>query len=137
MSLYAIGDLHLHFQSELKAKNQIEDKIWQNHEAIFKENCNKVMTEDDTLVLVGDHSWGKNFAECEKDLEYICDLPGRKILLRGNHDMFWDAKKTDKLNEMFALEAYANSVIVCFFERKSQLLLKKIVAGSFRMLSIN
>lgn len=102
MSLYAIGDLHLHFQSELKAKNQIEDKIWQNHEAIFKENCNKVMTDDDTLVLVGDHSWGKNFSECEKDLEYICDLPGRKILLRGNHDMFWDANKTDKLNEMFA-----------------------------------
>ena len=102
MSLYAIGDLHLHFQSELKVKNQIEDKIWQNHEAIFKENCNKVMKDDDTLVLVGDHSWGKNLSECEKDFEYICDLPGRKILLRGNHDMFWDAKKTDKLNEMFA-----------------------------------
>ncbi|CBK74401.1 Predicted phosphohydrolase [Butyrivibrio fibrisolvens 16/4] len=114
MSLYAIGDLHLHFQSELKAKNQIEDKIWQNHEAIFKENCNNVMTDDDTLVLVGDHSWGKNLAECEKDLEYICDLPGRKILLRGNHDMFWDAKKTDKLNEMFAgkLEFLQNNYFV-------------------------
>ncbi len=114
MSLYAIGDLHLHFQSQLKAKNQIEDKVWQNHEVIFKDNCNRVMTENDTLVLVGDHSWGKNLLECEKDLKYISDLPGRKILLRGNHDMFWDAKKTDKLNEMFAgkLEFLQNNYYV-------------------------
>ena len=101
MSLFAIGDLHLHFESELKARNQIEDKIWQNHEVIFKDNCRKVMTDEDALVLVGDHSCGKNLNECQKDLEYIMDLPGRKILLRDNHDMFWDAKKTEQLNEMF------------------------------------
>lgn len=101
MSLFAIGDLHLHFQSELKARNQIEDKIWQNHEVIFRDNCLKAMKQEDTLVLVGDHSWGKNLEECQMDLEYIENLPGRKILLRGNHDMFWDAKKTNQLNEMF------------------------------------
>ena len=101
MSLYAIGDLHLHFQSELKARNQIEDKVWQNHEAIFMDNCRKVMTDEDTLVLVGDHSWGRNLDECKKDLEYIMSLPGRKILLRGNHDMFWDVNKTGQLNERF------------------------------------
>ena len=55
----------------------------------------------DTLVLVGDHSWGKNLAECELDLQYICNLPGRKILTRGNHDMFWDAKKTKQLNDRY------------------------------------
>lgn len=60
------------------------------------------MTDEDTLVLVGDHSWGRNLSECEQDLQYICDLPGRKILLRGNHDMFWNPKKTEKLNEQFA-----------------------------------
>ena len=101
MSLYTIGDLHLHFGSELKAKNQIEGKVWQNHEEIFRINCEKLIRPEDTLVLVGDHSWGKNLAEAEKDLEYICSLPGRKILLRGNHDMFWDAKKTSQLNALF------------------------------------
>ena len=55
----------------------------------------------DTLVLVGDHSWGKNLAECELDLQYICNLPGRKILTRGNHDMFWDAKKIKQLNDRY------------------------------------
>ncbi len=101
MSLYAIGDLHLHFQSELKARSQLKDRVWRNHEEKFRKNCEKMISGDDTLVLVGDHSWGKNLEQCEQDLEYIRDLPGRKILTRGNHDMFWDAKKTNRLNELF------------------------------------
>ncbi len=102
MSLYAIGDLHLHFQSVLKAPGQLHDRAWKNHEEKFRKNCAKLITPADTLVLVGDHSWGKNLDECGADLQYIMDLPGRKILTRGNHDMFWDAKKTKALNEKFA-----------------------------------
>ena len=102
MSLYAIGDLHLHFQSELKAPGQLTAPVWRDHEKIFKENCRHMIGPQDTLVLVGDHSWGKNWTECEMDYQYIMDLPGRKILTRGNHDMVWDAKKTAQLNEKFA-----------------------------------
>ncbi len=102
MALYAIGDLHLHFQSELKAQGQLKDRLWRDHEVKFKKACAQTLTDHDTLVLVGDHSWGKNLAECEQDFAYIMALPGRKILLRGNHDMFWDAKKTAALNEKFA-----------------------------------
>lgn len=102
MSLYAIGDLHLHFQSELKAPDQIHGKVWQDHERRFQENCARLLTDEDTLVLVGDHSWGRKLSQCETDLAYIESLPGRKILLRGNHDMFWEAKKTRQLNERFA-----------------------------------
>lgn len=101
MPLYAIGDLHLHYQSVLKAPGQLHGRVWKNHEEKFRKNCGNVITEDDTLILVGDHSWGKNLAECEQDLQYICDLPGRKILTRGNHDMFWDAKKTKQLNDLY------------------------------------
>ena len=101
MALYAIGDLHLHYQSELKAPAQLRDRVWKNHEEKFRKNCAKLITGEDTLILVGDHSWGKNLAQCEQDLEYICELPGRKILTRGNHDMFWDVKKTGLLNEMY------------------------------------
>ena len=102
MSLYAIGDLHLAFGSEIKAPMQLMSKVWIDHEKKFKENCARELTDADTLVLVGDHSWGRNLEECALDLEYIMALPGRKILLRGNHDMFWDAKKTAQLNERFA-----------------------------------
>lgn len=101
MSLYAIGDLHLHFQSELKHPAQLHDKVWKDHEVKFKRNCEKLITDEDTLVLVGDHSWGKKLAQCEEDLKYISDLPGKKILLRGNHDMFWDVKKTERLNDLY------------------------------------
>ena len=100
MSLYAIGDLHLHYQSLLKAPGQLTEKVWKNHEERFRKNCAHIR-DTDTLVLVGDHSWGRNLAECEKDLQYIIDLPGKKVLLRGNHDMFWDAKKTAALNRQF------------------------------------
>ena len=102
MSLYAIGDLHLHFQSELKAPGQLRDRVWKNHEQTFRKNCAGLIGGGDTLVLVGDHSWGKTLPECEEDLAYIAALPGRKILTRGNHDMFWDAKKTARLNELYA-----------------------------------
>ena len=102
MSLYTIGDLHLHFQSPLKAKAQMTDRVWKNHEEKFRKNCLSLLTEEDTLVLVGDHSWGRSLAECEEDLRYIAALPGRKILLRGNHDMFWDANKTEQLNALYA-----------------------------------
>jgi predicted phosphohydrolase len=101
MSLYAIGDLHLHYQSVLNAPGQLHDRVWKKHEEKFRKNCDKLVTNDNTLVLVGDHSWGKNLAECELDLQYICDLPGRKVLTRGNHDMFWDVKKTGHLNDLY------------------------------------
>lgn len=101
MSLYAIGDLHLHFNTELKARMQLTDKLWRGHEEKFRRNCEKTISDNDTLVLVGDHSWGRNIEECEADMKYIDDLPGRKILIRGNHDMFWDAKKTESLNRYY------------------------------------
>ncbi|MBQ6508521.1 MAG: metallophosphoesterase [Flexilinea sp.] len=104
MSLFAVGDLHLHFQSELKAPGQLYGPVWQGHEEKFRDSCSRLIKDDDTLVLVGDHSWGKNLAACEEDFRFIKELPGRKILTRGNHDMFWDAKKTASLNRQFQPE---------------------------------
>ena len=101
MSLYAIGDLHLHFNSRILVQSQLKDPLWRDHEKRFAQNCVNLLTEDDTLVLVGDHSWGKNLEQCEADFDYIRKLPGRKILTRGNHDMFWDVNKTAKLNEKY------------------------------------
>ncbi len=102
MALFAIGDLHLHFGSVLRVPSQLNDPLWKNHEARLSKNCAGLVREKDTLVLVGDHSWGRNMNECAPDFDYICALPGRKVLLRGNHDMFWDAKKTEALNDRFA-----------------------------------
>ena len=106
MSLYAIGDLHLHFGSELKNRAQMTDPLWRDHEKRLLENCRRLVRPEDTLALLGDHSWGRNWTECAPDFDYIRALPGRKILLRGNHDMFWDAAKTPALNARFEGELF-------------------------------
>ena len=99
MSLYAIGDFHLSFT--VNKPMDVFDKRWKNHVVKIEKYWKKKVTERDAIVITGDHSWGRNLEECQADLDFIMALPGKKILLRGNHDMFWDAKKTYRLNEMF------------------------------------
>ncbi len=99
MALYTLGDMHLSFQT-----NKPMDgfgRVWKHHEEKIRKNCGKILSQEDTFVITGDHSWGRKLEECEEDLQFIKELPGRKILLRGNHDMFWDAKKTAALNQRF------------------------------------
>ena len=99
MSLWAMGDFHLAFTVDKTM--EVFDPVWKDHEKKIWKYVRKSVKDRDTIVITGDHSWGRNLPECEEDLKFIEDLPGRKILLRGNHDMFWDAKKTEKLNEEF------------------------------------
>ncbi len=100
MALYAMGDFHLSFQAD-KSMDKF-GRVWRHHEEKIEKNFRKMVTEKDTVVITGDHSWGKRLDACREDLAFIERLPGRKILLRGNHDMFWDAKKTELLNREFA-----------------------------------
>lgn len=100
MALYAMGDFHLSFSVDKQM--DVFGREWKDHVKKIEKYCRKRIAPTDTFVITGDHSWGRNLAECAEDLSFIEALPGRKILLRGNHDMFWDAKKTGKLNELFA-----------------------------------
>lgn len=100
MALYAMGDFHLSFSVDKPM--DVFGRVWKNHEKKIEKYCRKRIRPQDTFVITGDHSWGRNLSESERDLAFIASLPGRKILLRGNHDMFWDAKKTNVLNERFA-----------------------------------
>ena len=99
MALYALGDLHLSFQSD-KSMDKF-GKVWRHHDRKIEKYVRQIVKPEDTLVLTGDHSWGRKLADCREDLAFIERFPGRKILLRGNHDMFWDAKKTECLNEEY------------------------------------
>lgn len=99
MSLYAIGDLHLSFSADKPM--DVFGKEWKDHVRKIEKNWTGRIKETDTVVITGDHSWGRNLEESKADLAFIESLPGQKILLRGNHDMFWDAKKTFRLNEMY------------------------------------
>lgn len=100
MALYAIGDFHLSFT--VHKPMDVFGTEWINHAEKIRKNWLEIVRPEDTAVITGDHSWGRNLKEAMADLEYIMALPGRKILLRGNHDMFWDAKKTEWLNRQFS-----------------------------------
>lgn len=91
-----MGDFHLAFSVDKPM--EVFDPVWKNHEKKIQKYVRKVVKDTDTIVITGEYSWGRNLEECRLDLEFIEDLPGQKILLRGNHDMFWDTKKTAKLN---------------------------------------
>ena len=69
--VYAIGDLHLHFQSELKAPGQLHEPVWKNHDVVFRQNCEKLVRPEDTLVLVGDHSWGRKLPEKQRQKKIV------------------------------------------------------------------
>ena len=97
MSLYAMSDLHLSFYKEKPM--DIFDSVWKDHPQKILERWNSTVSEDDTVLVPGDVSWGKNLNEATPDLEFIDNLKGKKILLTGNHDYYWNS--TQKLNEMF------------------------------------
>ena len=87
MALYTIADLHLSF-SEDKPMNVFGD-IWDNYEEKLKENWTNKIKENDLVVLPGDFSWSMQLENTYKDFEYLNNLPGKKILLKGNHDYWW------------------------------------------------
>ena len=91
MSIYAIADLHLSYGTN-KPMN-IFGNVWEDYEEKLKQNWISKITDQDTVLLPGDFSWGINLEESLKDFEFINKLPGRKILLKGNHDYWWTTLK--------------------------------------------
>ena len=86
MSLYAIGDLHLSFGSEKPM--DVFGGRWQNHTEKLEESLS-VLGPDDTIVLCGDTSWGMTLEEALPDFLFLERFPGRKLLVKGNHDFWW------------------------------------------------
>ena len=88
MSIYVIGDLHLSF-SEDKPMDIFGDN-WSGHEEKIKKDWIEKVTDNDLVILPGDFSWSMKLEDTEKDFEYINNLPGKKLLLKGNHDYWWN-----------------------------------------------
>lgn len=87
MPLFAIADLHLSF-----TVNKPMDRFgpqWAGHPEKIARAWRERVTPQDTVLVCGDTSWAMRLDEAAADLAYLGDLPGRKILLRGNHDYWW------------------------------------------------
>ena len=104
MSLFAIADTHLSFGTD-KPMDTFEG--WQDYTKRLEKNWNSVVTENDYVVIAGDISWAMNFNELIPDFDFIDKLNGKKLILKGNHDYWWNTVK--KMNE-FVLENKFESI---------------------------
>lgn len=94
MAVYAIADLHLSFGTD---KPMDVFSGWTNYTERIKNNWQKLIGENDTVVIAGDVSWAMKLSETDADFRFIHSLNGHKIILKGNHDYWWSTKaKMDK-----------------------------------------
>ena len=87
MALYIIGDLHLSFGTDKPM--DIFGGNWENHTEKLKRDWIEKVNQEDTVILAGDFSWATYLQDTYNDFCYIKELPGKKILLKGNHDYWW------------------------------------------------
>ncbi|MEG0291239.1 MAG: metallophosphoesterase [Anaerovoracaceae bacterium] len=99
MAIYAIADLHLSLDERVDKPMDIYGGSWINHVEKLEENWKKIIKEDDTVIIAGDISWGLKLDEAIADLQFISSLPGKKIISKGNHDLWWAG--IGKLNGLF------------------------------------
>lgn len=89
MNIYAISDEHLSFHSGLEKPMDIFGESWENHAENLKKNWEEIVSDEDYVLMPGDISWGLKLEEAIPDLEWIHNLPGHKIISKGNHDLWW------------------------------------------------
>lgn len=110
MSVYTISDLHLSLDSD---KSMEVFPGWKDYVNKIKNNWNEKISNEDTVVVIGDISWAMSLDEAKKDLEFVNALPGRKIFIKGNHDFWWNTKaKVNnflKENNLYKIDILYNS----------------------------
>ena len=90
MSLFAIADPHLSFNT---SKPMDVFAGWADYTARLEKNWRELVGPEDTVVIAGDISWGMDLREAAADFAFLDRLPGRKILMKGNHDYWWTTRK--------------------------------------------
>ena len=113
MALYAIGDTHLSLNSDKPM--DVFGGSWEGYVEKLRAGFAHVKPED-TVVLCGDLSWGMSLEEARADFAFLDALPGRKILLKGNHDYWWTT--ANKMNTFFQENGFTTLNILhnnCYF----------------------
>ena len=108
MSLFVIGDLHLSLGED---KPMDVFSGWNDYVQRLENNWRRLITDDDTVVIAGDISWAMKLEETLTDFRFIHSLPGKKLLLKGNHDYWWATKK--KMDEFISVN-HLDSLSILF-----------------------
>ena len=108
MSLFVLGDLHLSLGED---KPMDVFSGWNDYVQRLENNWRRLITDDDTVVIAGDISWAMKLEETLTDFRFIHSLPGKKLLLKGNHDYWWATKK--KMDEFISVN-HLDSLSILF-----------------------
>ncbi len=87
MALYALGDTHLSLR--VNKPMDVFGGAWAGYVDKLRDGLS-VLQEEDTIVLCGDISWGMSLEQAEADFAFLDAFPGRKLILKGNHDYWWN-----------------------------------------------
>lgn len=123
MAIYGISDLHLALGMDKPM--DIFGSKWEKHEEKVRSNWINKVKENDLVVLPGDFSWAMYLEDAKKDFEYINNLPGKKLLLKGNHDYWWST-----MTKMRAFLKENNFHNIDFIYNNSYLWEDKIIVGT-------
>lgn len=123
MAIYAIADLHLSFLHD-KPMDIFGDN-WENHAEKIKNNWLNKVNNEDYVILPGDFSWEMYLDDTKMDFQYLNNLPGHKILLKGNHDYWWTT--IAKMNNFIKENEFKN---IDFLYNNSYLVENKIIVGT-------
>ena len=110
MQIYAIADLHLSLTSEKPM--DVFGEAWRGHAEKLERNWRERVQKDDLVLIPGDISWAMQLSAALPDLSFIGDLPGKKILLKGNHDYWWSAIGRVRATLPAGMRALQNDSIV-------------------------
>ena len=114
MALYTIGDLHLSLGSDKPM--DVFGGAWVGYMEKLRQGF-RVIGPEDTTVLMGDLSWALDLPSAKADFAWIQQIPGRKIILKGNHDYWWGTKsKIEKFldnNKLNSINILFNNTYVC------------------------
>lgn len=103
MSLFALSDLHLSLGS---AKPMDIFPGWEDHVGRIERNWRTQVGADDYVVVNGDFSWAMSLDEAIADFSFLQSLPGKKLLLKGNHDYWWTTMR--KMNSFLDIHGFTS-----------------------------
>ena len=101
MALFTIADLHLSLSTD---KSMEVFRGWENYVERIDKNWRSIVGDDDTVVLPGDISWEMKMENAVADFGFLNSLPGKKFIIKGNHDLWWTSLK--KMNEFLAVHGF-------------------------------
>lgn len=116
---YALGDLHL--GSQVNKPMDVFGDNWADHARQIEAKWTSVINADDVVLIPGDISWAMTLNEAEPDLQWIANLPGSKVMIRGNHDYWWSG--IGKVRSLLTSDFYA-------LQNDAMLLQNRVICGT-------